>query len=77
MPLEGVRAPDVADHRPSIPVPALIHDAGEIRAALSYGRDVTSPERVRPERRGIEPGRGSIPLHDVSDSLGGEAGWQG
>ncbi len=53
--LERIRPTDVANDRPGIPVPGLVHDASEIRATLGRGRDVAGPQGVSPERRGIEP----------------------
>ena len=38
MPLEGVRPPDVANHRARIPVSRLVHDPGEISPAVGGHR---------------------------------------
>ena len=53
--LEGIRPADVPNYRPRIPVPALVHDTGEVRAPLSRRRDVPGPQGVRPESRGWRP----------------------
>lgn len=71
--LEGVRPADVAKHRPWIAVARPIHDAGEIRASLGRRRYKTSTEAVRPEDRGIEPGRECVPLDSVRYDLRHEA----
>lgn len=73
MVLEGVRPPDVPNHRLRVPVPALVHDACEIRAALGRCRDVAGPQRVRSEGRGIQAGRRRMPLEHVRDGLRREA----
>ena len=56
MVLECVGAPDVSDRRLPVPVPALVHDAREIRAPLGRHRKVPGPEGVSAESLDIEHG---------------------
>lgn len=74
MSLEGIRVAYVGHDGFRISVTRHFHDFGEIRATLGGGGDEASPQRVSPERRGVETGGRAVALQNVRDGLGGEAG---
>ena len=71
MPLEGVRPANALDHRPRIPLAALIHDPSEVFPALGY-HIIPLPRRVSVQQLLLPPlvtPRRLVEQHDPDQSV--------